>query len=202
LGVPIGGGGSGESAWASIAKSLPGIIQHGVQLLNTIAMLKLAGANPAAAAALAQAQPAAPAPGAFDLPAAMPGADLNAAMGAIPAADTGAPALPIINGEIDMAKLNPALILRLQQMGERAIRAYQRGVAGYTFAHSMCVEPEDEQLYDSLVELGADQIMGALRMFPQVGSIIDAEGPKLRAWVDDFLTAFAEDDSAGNGEGQ
>lgn len=100
---------------------------------------------------------------------------------------TAEPMLP--PGELDM--MNPATIRALQATGEKAIRAFERGITGEHFAAALCVEEEGERTYDVLHTLGKDGILQALSMIPGLTERLAPRRAEIELWLESFIS-YAE----------
>jgi hypothetical protein len=109
-----------------------------------------------------------------------------------------APAAPIATqetalptGESDM--LNPAIIRALQTTGERAIKAFERGISGDHFASALCIDDEGERIFAMLHQMGKDGIFQALSMAPGVMDRIAPRRAEIEVWLDDFIKYGSDD---------
>jgi len=103
-----------------------------------------------------------------------------------------APTEPMLPpGELDM--MNPATIRVLQATGEKAIKAFERGIAGDHFASGLCVDEEGERTYDLLFALGKDGILQALSMVPGLTERLSPRRAEIEAWLESFISYASEE---------
>lgn len=162
-----------ESIIPSIITALGPIVAPTLQMLTAYMFRPQATAAPGVAAAP-------PAPVVPDMPAVPPAAPV-----AQPSAAVGLP-----GGPASPLGLAPEMEA-LYRLSERAIRAFRRNISGDVFAESLSIEPEDEQLYNGLVELKSEGILLALDSVGLLATFSEFERIKLQEWLADFL-AFAE----------
>jgi hypothetical protein len=90
--------------------------------------------------------------------------------------------IPGVSDE-DMRKL-----MRLIEVGNKALGAFERGVGGYDFAAAIYHgESDGEEILVALDEFGRDKIMGILSQSPQWPTL-EGRREAVAAWLDDFLT--------------
>lgn len=89
--------------------------------------------------------------------------------------------------------MNPATIRALQTTGERAIKAFERGISGEHFAAALTVDEEGEKLYDMLFELGKDGILQALSMVPGLSERLAPRRAEIEVWLESFIRYGAEE---------
>lgn len=101
----------------------------------------------------------------------------------------GAP--PLFPPAVPMAPADASegdAMFRLIQTAHKALRAFRGGMSGDDFAHSLVtLEDDGEGLYSTLYQMGADNILAALKSAPQWGEIAGRESE-----VREFLGAFIE----------
>ena len=93
--------------------------------------------------------------------------------------------------------MNPATIRALQSVGEKAIKAFERGIEGDHFASALCIEEEGEKLYDMLFKLGKDGIFQALSMVPGLTERLAPRRTEIEAWLESFISYGTEQSGAG-----
>jgi hypothetical protein len=162
-----------DSIIPSIVSALGPIVAPTLQMITAYMFRPQATAAPGVAAVP-------PAPVVPDLPAVPPAAPV-----AQPSATVGLP-----GGSASPLGLAPEMEA-LYRLSERAIRAFRRNISGDVFAESLTIEPEDEQLYNGLVELKREGILMALDSIGLLATFTEFERIKLEEWLADFL-AFAE----------
>ena len=89
--------------------------------------------------------------------------------------------------------LNPATIRALETTGEKAMKAFERGIVGDHFASALCIDEEGERIYDLLHTLGKDGILQALSMVPGATERLAPRRAEIEAWLESFIS-YAEDE--------
>ena len=169
-----GGSTAGKSAagvWDAIA-ALPGILQHGSNLLGNLVRLRMVA--PAGQTEF------------FPVPASLP---VTAAPGpevhdAVPVPETEDP------------MLNPLKLQAMIALGRQAVAAFEAGTAGDDFAETVCANPESEAVYDDLLRMGKPGILAALSMVPGLSEKLEPRRAEYEAWLDAFLSYGSEDDDS------
>jgi hypothetical protein len=156
-------GGGKSSGWSEFLQAAPGLLQSGMTLMTTILALRGGPAPPPAPVAPPRQEQVAPSVAENILP----------------------------PGDVDM--MNPATIRALQTTGERAIKAFERGISGEHFAAALTVDEEGEKLYDMLFDLGKDGILQALSMVPGLSERLAPRRAEIEVWLDSFISYGAED---------
>lgn len=78
------------------------------------------------------------------------------------------------------------LMIRLIQTANKALKAFQRGMTGDDFAHSLVtLEDDGEEIYSTFSGMGVDGLISTLKTTPQWAGLAAREGE-----VRDFLAAF------------
>lgn len=157
-------GGGKSSGWSEFLQAAPGLLQSGLNLMTTI--LALRGGQ----------QPPPPAPVA---------APRQEQVAPVDAENILPP------GDVDM--MNPATIRALQTTGEKAIKAFERGISGEHFAAALTVDEEGEKLYDMLFDLGKDGILQALSMVPGLSERLAPRRAEIEVWLESFIRYGAEE---------
>jgi hypothetical protein len=103
------------------------------------------------------------------------------------------PVMPEVVREDPM--LNPVKLKALIAVGQSAVDAFDRGVSGDDFAEWLCSKPETATVYDDLVSMGKQGILGALSVVPGLAEKLAPKRAAYEEWLDDFL-AYNEQDAA------
>jgi hypothetical protein len=160
----------GGFPWAELFQALPALAQFLPVFLQQFAASRQPPANviPITAAPVAPASATAAAPPAVESP---------------------------VQGETDMLGLGFGLA-DLKIVAEDAIDAFGRNISGGDFAHAVCCRRRGEQLYDTICQLGKEQLLEFLAMAPpELAGQVAARREEVAAWLDDFI-AYGDDESA------
>lgn len=96
----------------------------------------------------------------------------------------------------------PPEVARLLELGQRAMRAFARGVSGDDFAAGLvALEDDGEEVYLQLAGLGRQGILDALKASPHWPGLAPREA-ELAAWLDEFVSYGTEDAPTGGQAGQ
>lgn len=155
------GGGSKSSGWSEFLANAPSLLQSGMSLITMILAVRNGQQPPPPAASPTTVSSSASSSSEYALP----------------------------PGDVDM--MNPATIRALQVVGEKAIKAFERGIEGDHFASALCIDEEGEKLYDMLYALGKDGILQALSM-AGVTERLAPRRPEIEAWLESFISYGAQ----------
>jgi hypothetical protein len=156
-------------SWTEAFAALPGILQFGTELLKQLALMRSADAA---------------------------GGRVVPISGG-PVVETAAAAAPTTQGD-SMLGLGFNLA-DLKAVAEDALDAFLRGVPGEQFAAAVVSGRRNgEKLYETICDLGADQILQLLTVAPGVAERLGDRAADVPAWVKAFIEAGDEETGAGD----
>lgn len=117
---------------------------------------------------------------------------------AAPAASTPAGHVPAAQQVVDGQKVDEVdgmkQLQKLREVGDKALAAFAAGRLGSQFAEGLVMyEPDGEQIYGFLYQMGAATILATLKGSPQWATLALHE-PAVVQWIDDFIAYGAPED--------
>lgn len=82
---------------------------------------------------------------------------------------------------------------QMMQTAQKALRAFDKGMSGDSFAEALCTMDDQEALYEAIAQMGEDGILAALRSVPQWALLAPRE-PQVLEFVRAFLSYGAPPD--------